>query len=153
MCLALEQPQGCTVQVWVALEQDTFWGTLRLSPEKTTLAPSLIDCCGTKIASQNRVDHGGRRRVGNHAAAEIAEFFALPAGKKKSPGVSFKIAGSSQRPRPQVAAAARFRGHSDHGTLSSLIDCREDPGIRALYQAIGIPSSRLYKDTWFATIP
>ena len=31
--------------------------------------------------------------------------------------VTLAIAGSSQRPRPQVAAAARFRGHSDHGTL------------------------------------
>ena len=29
-----------------------------------------------------------------------------------------KVAGSSQRPRPQVAAAARFCGRSDHGTLS-----------------------------------
>ena len=45
------------------------------------------------------------------------------AGHKKSLapsdfGVSLKIAGSSQRPRPQVAATARFRGRSDHRTLS-----------------------------------
>ena len=32
-------------------------------------------------------------------------------------GESLKITGSSQRPQPQVAAAARFRGRSDHGTL------------------------------------
>ena len=33
-------------------------------------------------------------------------------------GVGLEIAGSSQRPRPQAAAAARFRGRSDHETLS-----------------------------------
>ena len=42
--------------------------------------------------------------------------------KKRQPlaafGVNFEIAGSSQQPRPQVAATARFRGRSDHGTLS-----------------------------------
>ena len=37
---------------------------------------------GTKIASQNRSDHGGRKRARNHFAAEIAGFFALPAAKK-----------------------------------------------------------------------
>ena len=37
---------------------------------------------GTKIASQNRSDHGGRKRARNHFAAEIAGFFALPAEKK-----------------------------------------------------------------------
>ena len=31
--------------------------------------------------------------------------------------VTLQIAGSSQRPWPQVAAAARFCGRSDHGTL------------------------------------
>ena len=35
-----------------------------------------------KIASQNRSDHGGRKRARNHSAAEIAGFFALPAAKK-----------------------------------------------------------------------
>ena len=48
------------------------------------------------------------------------------------PGVSPKIAGSSQRPRPQVAAAARFRGCSDHGTLSfrtSLQSCPAQASI------------------------
>ena len=37
---------------------------------------------GTKIASQNRSDHGGRKRARNHSAAEIAGFFASPAAKK-----------------------------------------------------------------------
>ena len=77
---------------------------------------------GTKIASQNRSDHGGRKRARNHSAAEIAGFFASPAAKKSLAasdfGVNLKIAGSSQRPWPQVAAAARFCGRSDHGTLS-----------------------------------
>ena len=36
---------------------------------------------------------------------------------KRDLRVSLEIAGSSQRPWPQVAAAARFRGRSDHGTL------------------------------------
>ena len=73
---------------------------------------------GTKIALQNRSDHGGRKRPHNHFAAEIARFFALPAASKSLAAsdfwVSLKIAG-----RPQVAAAARFRGRSDHGTLSA----------------------------------
>ena len=53
-------------------------------------------------------------------------FFASPAVKKNIAsrkrfwGVASKlIAGSLQRPWPQVVAAARFRGRSDHGTLRS----------------------------------
>ena len=82
---------------------------------------------GYKNRIANRSDHGGHRRARNHSAAEIAGFFASPAAKKKSlaasdfGGVSLKIARSSQRPRPQVTAAARFRGRSDHGTLRSLL--------------------------------
>ena len=82
---------------------------------------------GTKIASQNRSDHGGRKRARNHSAAEIAGFFASPAANKSLAasdfGVNLKIAGSSQRPWPQVAAAARFCGRSDHGTLRSTTSC------------------------------
>ena len=37
---------------------------------------------GTKIASQNRSDHGGRKRARNHSAAEIAGFFASAAAKR-----------------------------------------------------------------------
>ena len=37
---------------------------------------------GTKIASQNRSDHGGRRRARNHSAVEIAGFLASLAAKK-----------------------------------------------------------------------
>ena len=37
---------------------------------------------GTKIASQNRSDHGGRKRARDHSAAEIAGFCASPALKK-----------------------------------------------------------------------
>ena len=76
---------------------------------------------GTKNASQNRSDHGGRKWVRNHSAAEIARFFALPAANNRFPlaifGVCLKIAGSSQRPQPQVAAAARFCNRNDHRTL------------------------------------
>ena len=82
---------------------------------------TVNDLSGTKIASQNRSDHGGCKRARNHSDAEIAGFFALAAAKKllaaSDFGVSLRIAGKSQRPRPQVAAAARFRGRSDHGTL------------------------------------
>ena len=50
------------------------------------LLTSVVNACselsGTKIASQNRSDHGGRKRARNHFAAEIAGFFALPAAKK-----------------------------------------------------------------------
>ena len=38
---------------------------------------------GTKIASQNRSDHGGRKRARNHFAAEIAGFLRF-AGRKKN---------------------------------------------------------------------
>ena len=79
------------------------------------------DLGGTNIASQNRSDHGGRKRARNHSAAETAGFFASPAAKKSLAASDFwdqpQIAVKSQRPRPQVAAAARFRGRSDHGTL------------------------------------
>ena len=47
---------------------------------------SLVGACstlsGTKIASQNRNDHGGRKRARNHSAAEIAGFFVSAAAKK-----------------------------------------------------------------------
>ena len=49
------------------------------STERSEDLPALS---GTKIASQNRSDHGGRKRARNHFAAEIAGFFALPAAKK-----------------------------------------------------------------------
>ena len=56
---------------------------------------------GTKIASQNRNDHGGRRQARNHFAAEIAGFSASPAVKKSlaasdfgmQPQLAFKVAG------------------------------------------------------------
>ena len=101
----------------MALASQTQSGNLFLS--KLILERPYLS--GTKIASQNRSDHGGRKRARNHSAAEIAGFFASLAAKKSLAasdfGVRLKIAGSSQRPRPQVAAAARFRGRSDHGTL------------------------------------
>ena len=37
---------------------------------------------GTKIASQNRSDRGGRKRARNHSTAEIAGRFASAAAKK-----------------------------------------------------------------------
>ena len=37
---------------------------------------------GTKITSQNRSDHGGRKQARNHSAAEIAGFFASPTASK-----------------------------------------------------------------------
>ena len=63
----------------------------------------LRNLSGTKIASQNRSDHSGRRQARNHFAAEIAGFSASPAAKKKlaasdfgmQPQLAFKIAGKS----------------------------------------------------------
>ena len=46
-------------------------------------------------------------------------------------GVSLKNAGSSQRPRPQVAAAARFRSRSDHGTLKPRLSDLDFPVQRS----------------------
>ena len=50
-------------------------------------APAADSCpysrFGTKIASPNRSDHGGRKQARSHSAAEIAGFFASPAAKKK----------------------------------------------------------------------
>ena len=43
----------------------------------------LANLSGTKIASQNRSDHGGRKRARDHSAAEIAGFFASPAAEKR----------------------------------------------------------------------
>ena len=47
--------------------------------------------------------------------------FSLRWPQKKSLAASdfWEIAGSSQPLRPQVAAAARFRGRNDHGTVSN----------------------------------
>ena len=42
----------------------------------------MLGLSGTKIASQNRSDHGGRKWDRNHSAAEIARFFASPAANK-----------------------------------------------------------------------
>ena len=63
---------------------------------------------GTKIASQNRSDHGGRKRARNHSAAEIAELFASAAAKRIASRQRFLgLASDSQENR------------SDHGTLRS----------------------------------
>ena len=90
---------------------------------------------GTKIASQNRSDHGGRKWAHNHFPLQKSQGFSLRRPQKiASPpaifGVSLRIAGKSQRPRPQVAAAARFRGRSDHGTLSPLPPFKSGPSQR-----------------------
>ena len=74
---------------------------------------------GTKLASQKRSDHGGRKRARNHSTAEIAVLFASQAAKKSQSlailGGYPQIAGSSQRPLQQVAAAdltaAETTGH------------------------------------------
>ena len=64
---------------------------------------AIRELSGTKIASQNRSDHGGRRQARNHFAAEIAGFSASPAAKKSlaasdfgmQPQLVFKIAAKS----------------------------------------------------------
>ena len=47
------------------------------------VSKSCLKLSNTKIASQNRSDHGGHKRArSNHSAAEIAGFFNSPAAKK-----------------------------------------------------------------------
>ena len=100
-----------------------------------------------KIASQNRSDHSGRKWARNHSAAEIAGFFASPAAKKIRwplailglPSKSQEL--SSHRPRPQVAAAARFCGRSDHGTLSFAPFCTL---LRSFLNAHGSTPTRMF---------
>ena len=94
------------------------------------------------IAAQRVVSGGHDEDVVGHrppSVAEIAELCDLPSAKKSQSlailGVSLKIikAGSSQRPRPQVGAAARFRGRSDHGTRRSLASiCLMAPSSKVL---------------------
>ena len=100
----------------------------KLDKNLASMGPGILSSVGvgglsgTRIASQNRSDHGGRKWARNHSASEIARFFASAAAKKSQAAsdfwVSLKIERSSQRPWPQVATAARFCGCSDHGTLS-----------------------------------
>ena len=59
---------------------------------------------GTKIASQNRSDHGGSKRARNHSAAEIAGFFASAAAKKSVAASDF--GGLPQNRRKLAATTA-----------------------------------------------
>ena len=45
-------------------------------------SPEFYYLSGTKIASQNRSDHCGRKRARNHSTAEIAGFSASPAARQ-----------------------------------------------------------------------
>ena len=89
----------------------------------------MVGChlSGTKIASQNRSDHGGRKRARNHSAAEIAGFFAFPAAKKSLAASDFGVSLKSQEnrsdhgrksPQPRDFAAAATTGHLGRPTLS-----------------------------------
>ena len=62
---------------------------------------------GTKIASQNRSDHGGRKRARNHSAAEIARFFALPAAKNSLAASDFWGLPQNRRKIAATTAASR----------------------------------------------
>ena len=62
---------------------------------------------GTKIASQNRSDHGGRKRARNHSAAEIAGFFALLAAKKSLAASDFWGLPQNRRTIAATTAASR----------------------------------------------
>ena len=44
---------------------------------------TILALSGTKIASQNRSDHGGRKRARNHSMQKLQGFFASPAEKKR----------------------------------------------------------------------
>ena len=62
---------------------------------------------GTKIASQNRSDHGGRKRARNHSAAEIAGFFASAAAKKSLAAGDFWGLPQNRRKLAATTAASR----------------------------------------------
>ena len=79
---------------------------------------SLLDA---KIASQNRSDHGGRKRACNRSAGEIAGFFASAAAKNnRLPLAIFGMPSKSQEarsdhgrksPQPRDFTAAATTGH------------------------------------------
>ena len=62
---------------------------------------------GTKIASQNRSDHGGRKWARNHSAAEIAGFFASAAAKKSLAASDFWGYPQNRRKLAATTAASR----------------------------------------------
>ena len=69
--------------------------------------PTVHDLSGTKIASQNRSDHGGRKRARNHSAAEIAGFFASLAAKKSLAASDFWGQPQNRRKLAATVAASR----------------------------------------------
>ena len=72
-----------------------FVSTEQTRKKKANRPPQLS---GTKFASQNPNDHGGRERARNPSAAEIEGFFASPAAEKSQSLVPHKIS-QPQRPR------------------------------------------------------
>ena len=103
---------------------DTFGGPGASGPERhfrdffgISGPEGLRDLCkgralsGTKIASQNRSDHGSREQACNHSAAEIAWFFALLANPKKNRN-PLAIFGVSPQNRRKLAATTVASRHS-----------------------------------------
>ena len=97
-------PFGPSVSGWASKR---FLGPLgpRVASE---VSPRVShDLSGTKIASQNRSDHGGRKRARNHSGAEIAGFFALPAAKKSLAASDFWGWPQNRRKIAATTAASR----------------------------------------------
>ena len=105
-----------------APQRPVWWAGLRSLCRVNSIGPALS---GTNVATQNRSDHGGRKRARNHSAAEIAGFFASPAAKEWLAAMIFEVSltipGSSQQQWLQVAAASgsrkrgvEFKGGSRH---------------------------------------
>ena len=64
--------------VWRALGEASRSGT-QLGPDPPL---GVLELSGTNIASQNRSDHGGRKRARNQSAAEIAGFFKIASSNR-----------------------------------------------------------------------
>ena len=76
-------------------------------PFPKMLAPIVLGLSGTKIASQNRSDHGGRKRARSHSAAEIAGFLASAAAKKSLAASDFWGLPQNRRKIAATTAASR----------------------------------------------
>ena len=131
-----EKPQRCFI--WCAIKchflgwkiMVVVWGrpwiTCKIKSKHFLFCDAshaLFNLSSTKIASQNRSDPVAASGLATTPCRDSTLFRFAGRKRNRWPlgiyGVSLKIAGNSKRQWPQVAAAVRFRGRSDHGTLSS----------------------------------
>ena len=91
-----------------------FYKTALLFPLDMVYTPLISGLSGTKIASQNRSDHGGGKRARNHSAAEIAEFFASPAAKKSLAASDFRVVKPQNHRKLAATMDASLRSSSSN---------------------------------------